>query len=317
MTNTTLSGNTSKTNGGGLFNSSGEAALNNVTLSANIADSDANGTGNGGGVFRNGGTVSVVNTIMAGNFDQSPTTKHPDCSGALTSQGYNLLQIPNGCTINGITTGNLIGINPLLGGLADNGGNTFTHALVEGSPAVDAGDPATPGSVGTACQVDDQRGMVRPQRFACDIGAFELVGPNDPAQTGPIFTVNTALDVDDGVCSLAHCSLREAILAANARPNDSSPNPTDSIIFSLPGSGPYTLGIASALPEISDPLTMDGSALAGGPITLDGSAAGMGVNGLVISGGGSVVSGYTIQNFSGDGIPCLSGGNRSPITRSA
>ena len=49
-----------------------------------------------------------------------------------------------------------------------------THALQSGSPAIDAGNPATPGSGGNACEPTDQRGVARPQGAACDIGAFEL-----------------------------------------------------------------------------------------------------------------------------------------------
>ena len=62
----------------------------------------------------------------------------------------------------------------MLGPLQDNGGPTFTHALLAGSPAIDARNPAAPGSGGNACEATDQRGVARPQGAACDIGAFEL-----------------------------------------------------------------------------------------------------------------------------------------------
>jgi len=52
-------------------------------------------------------------------------------------------------------------------GLAANGGPTQTHALLAGSPAIDAGSPDCPPPF------FDQRGIVRPQGAACDIGAFE------------------------------------------------------------------------------------------------------------------------------------------------
>ena len=55
----------------------------------------------------------------------------------------------------------------LLGPLADNGGPTLTHALLAGSPAIDAADAA-------ACPATDQRGVVRPRDAGCDVGAFEL-----------------------------------------------------------------------------------------------------------------------------------------------
>jgi hypothetical protein len=54
-----------------------------------------------------------------------------------------------------------------VGPLADNGGPTWTHALLTGSPAIDAGDDP-------ACPASDQRGVARPQGPHCDIGPFEL-----------------------------------------------------------------------------------------------------------------------------------------------
>jgi len=57
--------------------------------------------------------------------------------------------------------------NPLLGPLQNNGGQTQTHALLTGSPAIDAG-------TNTGCPTTDQRGIARPQGATCDIGAFEF-----------------------------------------------------------------------------------------------------------------------------------------------
>jgi hypothetical protein len=57
--------------------------------------------------------------------------------------------------------------------LQDNGGPTFTHALLSGSPAINAGNPATPGGGGDACTARDQRNAGR-VGVACDIGAFEF-----------------------------------------------------------------------------------------------------------------------------------------------
>ncbi|MCP4540747.1 MAG: CSLREA domain-containing protein, partial [Chloroflexi bacterium] len=52
----------------------------------------------------------------------------------------------------------------------------------------------------------------------------------DVAQGGPTFTVNADDDVNDSQCGTTHCSLREAILAANAKANGASP---DAIHFDL------------------------------------------------------------------------------------
>lgn len=59
----------------------------------------------------------------------------------------------------------------MLGSLADNGGPTKTHALLPGSPALDAADPTV--CVATPTSGVDQRGVPRPQGPGCDLGAFE------------------------------------------------------------------------------------------------------------------------------------------------
>ncbi len=182
LVNVTVSGNTAKTDGGGIRTSSaGNSAstllLKNVTVTNNTADYDGDGTGAGGGLYRGSGVVLLQNTLVAGNFDNSASTRHPDCSGAVVSQGYNLLGNNTGCNLSP-TTGDLIGtssspINPLLGPLQNNGGPTFTHVLLPGSPAIDSGSPASPGTGGSACEATDQRGVSRPQGPVCDMGAYE------------------------------------------------------------------------------------------------------------------------------------------------
>jgi hypothetical protein len=151
--------------GGGVYNS-GTLFLQNTTI--------ANNTAYSGGGLVNENSTTLQNSLLAGNKDTS--LQPSDCSGTLTSQGYNLIGSTNHCTITGDTTGNLLGVDPRLGPLQDNGGPTFTHALLPGSPAIDAGNPAAPGSGGTACEATDQRGVTRPQGARCDIGAVEIEG---------------------------------------------------------------------------------------------------------------------------------------------
>jgi hypothetical protein len=74
-----------------------------------------------------------------------------DCSGAVTSDGYNL-DSDGACDLS--ATGDLTA-DPMLGPLKNNGGNTETHALLPGSPAVDAADS-------NSCPATDQRGRPRP-----------------------------------------------------------------------------------------------------------------------------------------------------------
>jgi hypothetical protein len=173
LTNSTVSGNTAN-NGGGIYHDFGTATLNNMTISNNEAT-------NGGGLYHRSGTVSLRNSIIAHNVAPSG----PDCYPNLDSEDYNLIQNVTDCTIAGEIANNIYNEEPLLGPLTDNGGPTHTHALLSGSPAIDSGSPALPGSGGSACESTDQRGQSRPQDgdndsiLICDIGAYESVSGAD------------------------------------------------------------------------------------------------------------------------------------------
>jgi CSLREA domain-containing protein len=168
MENSTVSGNSGSAGTGGIINV-GSMDLNNVTITHNTSDEGT--SGRAGGISGTGGTLNLRNTLIAGNFNTAGGST--DCAGTLTSQGFNLIQSTTGCTVVGTATGNLIGVNPLLGPLANNGGPTRTHSIGSTSPARDAGNPAEPGSSSTACRDTDQRSVSRPQGTRCDIGAFE------------------------------------------------------------------------------------------------------------------------------------------------
>jgi len=160
--NSTLSANRAEFYASGLYNS-GSAILNNVTISKNgetdLLDIPAVGT-------FGSGVTEISNTIIGGNIG-------PNCAGTLTSHGYNLIGGTAGCTLVGDGTGNIIGVAPKLGPLQDNGGPTPTHALLAGSPARNAGNPATPGSSTIACPTGDQRLLPR-GATRCDIGSVEM-----------------------------------------------------------------------------------------------------------------------------------------------
>jgi len=104
---------------------------------------------------------------LAGNV--ATPTLGQDCGGNVASNGYNLIRTNCGVIT---TTGDLIGFDPVLGPLADNGGPTPTHALADGSPALDRIPRNTKGC--GAAFFSDQRGKPRPAGSGCDIGAFEL-----------------------------------------------------------------------------------------------------------------------------------------------
>ena len=92
--------------------------------------------------------------------------------GTVTSHGYNLSNDDGGGYLTG--PGDQINTDPLLGPLQDNGGPTFTHALLPGSPAIDAGDPNF-----IPPPFNDQRDCPFDRVFngRIDIGSFETQPP--------------------------------------------------------------------------------------------------------------------------------------------
>jgi len=168
--NATISGNSANGHGGGITGG-GPLTMNNVTLVNNVADADGNGDGNGGAIYWPDGPdrPEIANSLIAGNSVVGGEAK-AECYGLVISLGHNLF---GSSTCSSPAPGDIVSDQTLIGPLADNGGPTQTHALLEGSPAIDAGNPVQPGSGGTACQPADQRGVSRPRGNACDIGAYE------------------------------------------------------------------------------------------------------------------------------------------------
>lgn len=206
--NSTISGNSANQDGGGIYNN-GTLNVDNSTIADNRADSDGTGDGTGGGI-RNGGTAILTNTIVADNVHGADTDETADdiagtANVDTTNSSHNL--IGDADTAGGLTNGtngNIVGADPLLGDLADNGGPTFTHALLEGSPAIDAGD-------NTGAPDTDQRGFDRvvdgddDGTATIDIGAFEVqVEPENQAPTlvMEISDVTVAEDADDLILNL-------------------------------------------------------------------------------------------------------------------
>ena len=157
LENSTVSGNTAGTSGGGISNGySAKAYLYNSTVAANTAPA-----GGGVDVSATGpGALTAQNTIIAGNSGG-------DCTGTLTSTGYNLVGSTAGCTFTP-AAGDQTNVDPQLGPLE---GVPGWHPLLDGSPAIEAGNPA--GCTDHAGQrlLTDQRGFPRFGR--CDIGAYE------------------------------------------------------------------------------------------------------------------------------------------------
>ncbi len=178
VVNSTISSNTSGGNSGAIFSASGSAVtLRNATIYGNSAVEFP------GGIRSNGGTTELYNTILAGNVSDASGTPTPDdCDddGAgliFSSGGHNVFGDISGCVLT-TTTGDQTGVNdPELGPLFGNGGATPTHHPLPGSPVIDAGNSAVPGSGGGACEPFDQRGVERPVGEQCDVGSVESVAP--------------------------------------------------------------------------------------------------------------------------------------------
>ncbi len=203
LINSTVTGNVTNNDGGGIHvGSNASVILNHSTVTNNTANADYNASdtstwnGGGGGIFVSPtGEIQIQNSIVAGNIDMTSDAllhypwpdvyvySSPRGSGTLTSLGGNL--IGDGTGSSGWDTSDLLGTSaapsdPMLDTLAQNApGKTLTHALRTGSPAIDALATCTPG--------EDQRGVIRPQGSACDIGAYEL-GGEVPSNPLPVLT---------------------------------------------------------------------------------------------------------------------------------
>ena len=200
--NTTLSGNSAIILGGHVWNYGFAGRVRVLVVNSTLTGNSADG---GGGILNWAdeeaiASLQIGNSTLSGNFDNAPgifniayagpatvhigsTILHGGASGltignldgTITSLGYNLSSDDGGGFLT--ATGDHIDTDPMLGPLQDNGGPTFTHALLPGSAAIDAADPDF-----TPPPEFDQRGPGFP-RVVCgriDIGSFEVQEDGSP-----------------------------------------------------------------------------------------------------------------------------------------
>ena len=182
--------------GGGISNG-GMLTIASSTFSGNVAEGSGD-SGSGGGII-NGGMLTIVGSTFSGNVaEDNLRGSIRGFGGDISTSGLGMLRVTNSLfdgVIGGATTvqgsrdrtasgghnmfsdrpdialesTDLVDTDPLLTALGDHGGPTFTHALLPGSPAIDAG--------AAIFGIDaDQRGVARPQDSAPDVGAFESRG---------------------------------------------------------------------------------------------------------------------------------------------
>jgi hypothetical protein len=349
IVNSTISGNSSTGVAGGVELDGSIAVLTNVTVTNNRADSDNSGGETGGGIQCLQSPV-LRNTIVAKNIRGTLSTAD-DISVTTTLDQMNSVNNLigagwSGGLVNGINQ-NQVGVaNPGLGPLGSNGGPTQTHALLPGSPAIDAGNNCV---LSNSCSPDlrsaltaDQRGFNRSMdgngdgTATVDVGAYEVQS----------FLVTNTADSGAG-------SLRQAIGDANASPG------TKVINFQSGLTG--TIDLLSALPPLSTSMAINGpganlltvqrsmavgtvdpvfTATTGTNVTISGLTISHGVHGIfndrgtvtvnscVISGneiagitngqnksGTLIVNNSTISNNNGYGINNLAGtGNTTIVT---
>ena len=181
FTNSTVSGNSSGGDGGGIGTLAGSVSLVSSTVSGNTAGSDGGGIGS----IVNGG-ITVESSIVADNTASFGNPNLDIRDDNTFTINHSLIGVADGLSIVG-NVGNLAGtvanpLDPMLGPLADNGGPTQTHALLPGSPAIDAG--RSPQAIDQSGRplVKDQRGFSRlvdgdnDGTATADIGAYELGG---------------------------------------------------------------------------------------------------------------------------------------------
>jgi len=251
-------GATANAEGGGIYDQ-GTMTIANGTVTANVVTSTVNSentfgwsaVARGGGLVANGDAL-LTNTIVSQNsglgdivvdgVHWDPSVSDVNVAGVLSpSSTYNLVDVNGSGGLQDGVNGNIVGGDPGLGPLSDNGGSTQTHALLFGSPAIDAGDPGF-----TPPPDFDQRGAPFDRVFGgrIDMGAYER-------QTGDV-DFDGDIDFDDIaalVLGLTDLDAYEVLYGAPPNANGDTDGDGDLDFDDIPGFAELvTSGLAASTP---------------------------------------------------------------------
>ncbi len=288
FTNCTLSGNVASVNGGAIdfhpFTGAQELTVLNTTIAYNRSPAT-------GGILADSSTTSVGasattigNTLFGNNGGASLGTTGANPS-TFTSSGFNLASDGGGGFLTG--SDDQTNTDPKLGPLSLNGGTTPSHALLGGSPALDAGKNAS-----SPLLPFDQRSALRPFTIPgtvapsggdhSDIGAVEMQA----------IIVNSTGGLGTGNCTVPECTLLEAINTAN-----SNGAGLDDILFASPlFDSAQAIDLPAVLPDITGNLTINGPAANLLTVRRDYSAAEFRIFNIPNAGLNVAINGMTISN---------------------
>ena len=324
LTNSTVGGNTAQNYGGGI-SSSGTLTLTNSTVNGN------SGAFAFGGGISIAGTANLNNTIIANSFSGGDCLRDV---GATINAQYSLIEDGLGC-VNGINSNNLTG-DPLLGPLQDNGGPTFTSALLPGSPAIDKGS-----SFGLTT---DQRGFARPVDNAsianapggdgADIGAFEVQASCPTITLSPSSLLNgtvgsaynQTITVENSSDSFGFAitggALPDGLTLSSDGVISGSPSAAGLFTFTVTatnatgcqGSREYTVSVSCPIITLSSPPLADGTVNLPYSQTISANGSGGGYGFSVTN--GSLPTGLSLNLSTGEisGTPTISGTSNFTVT---
>ncbi len=267
VTNATMAKNQAGT-GGGVYDT-GLLTVDNATIAYNTVV----GGGTAGGLDAVTGTTTLYNTIVATNTASDGSAS--DAIGSLApTSSFNLFGTGGAGGLSALD-GNLtnvknpgLGSFPGTGGLANNGGPTATVALLQGSPAIDAGSASI---VGVTVPAIDQRGALRGSA-GLNAGAKPDIGAYEASSSYQVSTTTDSNQIGTLRSAIAWANVSTNFNSANLAPNAVAP---DTVVFNNSGafSTPQTITLSLGSISLSNQ----------GGESIDGTAS----NGLTISGGGT------------------------------